>query len=358
MKILFVDEMTTGCYFVRTKVYADELRKLGHDVLVVDGKNAPENILDYDIICFNRLAEGDLELTFEYLKGHGKIISYDTDDAINLVEPTNMVYYHIKEHLKSYYYIINESNIITTTTPLLGNEISSHTPQPIYVFPNCIVPEQWKKRAGGNVIPRIGFAGSNSHIADIVPALDGIIKLQEERDFEFVLFGFSPSHDTWQDWINDNYNAIKNPAYPIYKAFIELEKRLKQIKNLKWEKAVSVFDYQNRLSELNFDIGIAPILDTPFNRSKSELKLLEYAMVGTPTVAINIPPYLGTPAIQIENNPHKWYTKLMYCLDNPEYIKVKWQEQYDWVLENRDIAIWGKKRAELYESLLNGKSGI
>lgn len=40
-----------------------------------------------------------------------------------------------------------------------------------------------------------------------------------------------------------------------------------------------------------FDIGIAPIADTPFNRAKSNVKLKEYAAMGVPWLASPIGPY-------------------------------------------------------------------
>ncbi len=42
-----------------------------------------------------------------------------------------------------------------------------------------------------------------------------------------------------------------------------------------------------------FDIGLAPLLDTPMNRARSNVKLKEYAVVGVPWLASPVGPYLG-----------------------------------------------------------------
>jgi hypothetical protein len=50
---------------------------------------------------------------------------------------------------------------------------------------------------------------------------------------------------------------------------------------------------------LKCHVGIAPLLDTPFNRCKSNLKLLEYGAVGLPTIASNVTPYKDSPGLLI-----------------------------------------------------------
>jgi glycosyltransferase involved in cell wall biosynthesis len=44
-----------------------------------------------------------------------------------------------------------------------------------------------------------------------------------------------------------------------------------------------------------FDVGLAPLIDTIFNRGKSNIKQLEYAALGLPTIASDLPPYRDTP---------------------------------------------------------------
>jgi glycosyltransferase involved in cell wall biosynthesis len=39
---------------------------------------------------------------------------------------------------------------------------------------------------------------------------------------------------------------------------------------------------------MGFDIGMAPLVDNSFNRSKSNLRWLEYSSLGIPTVASNV----------------------------------------------------------------------
>jgi glycosyltransferase involved in cell wall biosynthesis len=42
-----------------------------------------------------------------------------------------------------------------------------------------------------------------------------------------------------------------------------------------------------------FDVGIAPLVDEPFNRARSNVKLKEYASLGIPWLASPIGPYVG-----------------------------------------------------------------
>ena len=59
-----------------------------------------------------------------------------------------------------------------------------------------------------------------------------------------------------------------------------------------------------------WDIALAPLEDTHFNRSKSDLKLLEYSALGLPSVASSVEPYAGwahgKTVLHAENTPDAW----------------------------------------------------
>jgi glycosyltransferase involved in cell wall biosynthesis len=44
-------------------------------------------------------------------------------------------------------------------------------------------------------------------------------------------------------------------------------------------------------SQRGYSVGLAPLMDNPFNIAKSNIKLLEYAALGMASVAADLPPY-------------------------------------------------------------------
>jgi len=69
-----------------------------------------------------------------------------------------------------------------------------------------------------------------------------------------------------------------------------------------------------------FDIGTAPLLDTRFNRCKSDLKVLEYSMAGVPFVASKVAPYEAAVAAGagglLARNESDWRRQLARLLDS------------------------------------------
>ena len=57
--------------------------------------------------------------------------------------------------------------------------------------------------------------------------------------------------------------------------------------------------------------GVAPLLDTPFNRSKSALKFLEYSSLGLASICSDVPVYReavrpGETGLLVPNDPASW----------------------------------------------------
>ena len=85
-------------------------------------------------------------------------------------------------------------------------------------------------------------------------------------------------------------------------------------KRLRPIPAAHLFDYMRTMKSLHLDIGLAPLADVLFNRSKSNLKVIEYLALGIPPLSTNSDPYSETlkafdPSLLVEKE-EDWYDKL------------------------------------------------
>ena len=334
-------------YCFRNKIVGIALEKLGHRVHY--GTTAVNiDIDDYDVFIFNRFYEGTMAKYVEFLKSIGKTVIYESDDNYEGIDESH-AFMKIKDTaILSSRELIVLADGITVSTPELKAEIHNYYPEKdIYVVPNALELDKYKKRKGGNKKLRIGFQGSNIHVQDLLLVIDAIAELQKEYGFEFVIFGID---DTSFKDLNKFCVNYKDKKWQWMEDFPKLYERLEQmeythIKTVDFEK------YRDKLSELNLDIGIAPLTDNRFNRSKSCLKFYEYSAVGTVTLASKVLPYtLEMDDEDLVKNRHdKWVSKLRRLITDEAYRQERLYSQEAWVNENRDI----NKVVKQWENIIN-----
>lgn len=323
-------------YIVRNKIVGQKLEELGHEVFY-DSVAYNFDHDNYDVFVFNRFYEGTLLPMIQFLKKIGKTIIYETDDNYEGIDENNP-FMKIKDYaVLSSRELIKLADGITVSTPELKAEIYNFFPsKDIYVVPNALDFTQYKIRKGGNKKLRIGFQGSNIHVQDLLIVIDAIAELQKEFGFEFYILGIDDrpfkelnqfckeraGKDKWK-WMED---------------FPKLYEKLEEM-DYKHIKSVPYQEFRDKLSELNLDIGIAPLTDTRFNRSKSCLKYYEYAAVGTVTLASNVLPYsMEMDAEDLVKNRHdKWVSKLRKLITDEQYRNDRAYIQRSWVHDNRNI---------------------
>ncbi len=168
---------------------------------------------------------------------------------------------------------------VVVSTPYLAEQYQAFH-HAITVIPNRISEQIWPFKhnplnADGRL--RIGWAGAGQHQADIA-WLTSVIAATEQH-VQWVFFGDKP-------------HKLKHPG-------------------IEYHPPVPFSEYPKALENLNLDVGIAPLLDNPFNRAKSHLKLLEYGAVGAAVICSNLTPYDGSPALQLENDPALWIETIL-----------------------------------------------
>lgn len=142
---------------------------------------------------------------------------------------------------------------------------------------------------------RIGFHGTRAHLADleqIAPALECLQRERENTQLELMLGMHTPPRLA-------ELPRVHCPA------------------PLPWAK-FRQYQVQQRVH-----IGLAPLLDTPFNRGKSFIKFLDITVMGGVGIYSNRYPYTevvnhGENGLLAGDSPAEWQSVIDYLLNHPQ----------------------------------------
>ena len=128
--------------------------------------------------------------------------------------------------------------------------------------------------------------------------------------------------------------------------------------NIREHESVVIQDWPEHLASMGIDIGLAPIVDRPFNLSKSNIKWMEYSMLGIPTVASAVGPYKEPTNILTASNQMEWTNHLTSLINDEHKRRQLGQRARQEVIDNHDargqVALREKTYRQIIESY--GKS--
>lgn len=345
----FLDSPTpwnSGIWFHRNKTPTEALISRGHAVrhFAIGRERPTQDILDWpDVVIFGRTYPIGFDpiADMKAFKAAGKRVLWDIDDdfwAVAKSNPSVLVSSSLKDQYEG---LIRESDGVLVTTKQLGAKIKKFDKKkPVFICPNGINYEEYKERPrlnrGDDLF--IGYMAASSHFEDMLVAVEAIEELSKKYNFFFYLYGM-----TAEPWEAAAYNVRKI-----------ISMNLQPEKELQLRAMVNVYDriqktkmihtpfmppeiHPSILSSRDFDIAIAPLEDTEFNRGKSCIKFYEYAATGTVTLASDVLPYNTEVKYVAKNTVKDWYNKLEKLIVDKEFRNKLQKEQSDWVKKNRSV---------------------
>ncbi|MCL1939878.1 MAG: glycosyltransferase [Desulfovibrionaceae bacterium] len=160
-----------------------------------------------------------------------------------------------------------------------------------------------KREAGPRVVGFMGTLNKELNFAWVLPALQRIAAKYPDVSFEFL--GFMPPGA-------ESLPSVRHvPFITDYDAFIE--------------------DFKKR----NWTVALAPLADTEFNLSKTNIKYREYAAAGYPGIYSNLEPYSNTvtdksTGLLADNEPKAWANALESLLNDQrlagDIVKNAWND--------------------------------
>jgi glycosyltransferase involved in cell wall biosynthesis len=232
----------------------------------------------------------------------GKVIVFEIDDLLTHVPRSNPVYPYSTRIAQDLIDAVKAADFVTASTQPLLDELTAEVPDvPTkgHVLRNCVNTEIW----GSQFTPRprregeplvVGWFGSPTHQEDLAIVRDALSYLGRKYagKVEFAFFGYFPAE----------FEGIEG-AYLARGGIADVVKHAKGVR------------------EAQIDIAIAPLTDHPFNRSKSDLKWLEYSICSIPGVYSRVAPYEnsivhGFTGWLVDNTTASWVDALERLIEN------------------------------------------
>lgn len=273
---------------------------------------------DFPILIMQRYMIKGLPQDMDKCKGR-TIIVQDIDDWYWGLNPANHAHRATNPKLNPinnidlYKQVIARSDYIITSTPYLGDRLAQYFGKDkIILHENHVDIGKYKNREHTeSEKPIIGWFGSTAHRSSDLEILRGVLSQVEGR------FGFAH--------VGDMRTADANHYRTFHEGVgIKEESMSYTLPLLPPDELVEKgFDY---------DIGIVPLNDIPFNHAKSWIKGLEYAAAKIPFIATPVAEYRRFKEEygvgRLAKSPKEWLRHLNELRD-PEVRRIEAEENYE-----------------------------
>jgi glycosyltransferase involved in cell wall biosynthesis len=291
-----------GCGHYRLKVPFAALQARGHETAVA-GRMPADWREKADIIVAQRTCMPAPSTLYQILVKEGRKMVFELDDDLFTIDPRHnphAVIFRQHEVRKLLAENLRVASLVTVTTEALANQVGKYNPN-VVILPNYLprstldiaVPSRRHPPGDGTVV--IGWGGSPTHEQDWMQAAKAVrATLDAHPDARMRFLGIA--------------YALGLPR--------------SAVDYLSWTRDID----QHYRRVARFDIGLAPLTNTTFNKAKSWLKVAEYMFLGVPAVASPLPEYKalidhGTNGF-LAKSPADWEKILRELVNNAELRQI------------------------------------
>lgn len=284
MRIAAITRWRSACDFYRLILPMQQLKRHSHDVTLYRGEPPAHLDSEYDIIVGLRVQDAVSAMMWEQWAKRDKVLLVnDIDDDIWNVHESNPGYEYCNDanHQRLAIRALSQSHIVTTTNATLREVLLKHNSN-VHVLPNMIpqsILGEGLERTDSKCV--IGWSGGASHCVDFehnaIAISEALSTVAKSVDCELHTLGYT-------------YDGVP------YKGSI-LHRH---------DDWVGARDFYDRL---DFHIALAPLHNTVFNQSKSDIRWLEAAAKCSAVIASDVQPYRNTTSLIVKQSSD-WLTHL------------------------------------------------
>jgi len=314
-----------------------QLARAGEDLAIVppvtdyQWRPSEDDAAEFDLISAQRVG-GRLGLRdwHRWAALSGPRLVYETDDDVLHPDPT-LPHLLDEDRQASIRECLQVADAVTCSTEPLAESLREHNPS-VYVVPNYVHEDLLAITRPRRERPTLVWAGGITHLPDMVLIQDVMGDLASEAatlgrgGFDLHLIGVD------------------------YSPLFECPTRFTP-----WQ--VDVWDYYRAIDG---DVGIIPLAGTRFNASRSSVKALEYAALGIPVVASDVPAYRGFVVDGVTGflarTPEDWTRHLRDLLAD-EAMRAEMGAKARELAESWTIQRNWRRWADVFERIIGGDHG-
>lgn len=231
------------------------------------------------------------------------------DDLLSDIPEQSSMHQHFQRHWRDARSRLRRTlrhcdRLVVTTEPLRA--FAADMIEDIRVVPNRLEKEVWlplqsQRRAGRK--PRVGWVGAQQHAGDLALITDVVRATAGE--VEWVFMGMCPENI--------------RPFVAEY--------------HLEW---IPYEQYPAHMAALNLDLAVAPLEVNAFNEAKSNLRLLEYGVLGWPVICTDILPYQtnAAPVCRVPNQAQAWIDAIRARIHDLDAAAAEGDRLQAWVRQH------------------------
>jgi hypothetical protein len=295
-----------GCGEYRVKAPAQALRQRGHDVKVLPG--VPANLAEFDALVVQRIVlDGPTRAFLKHASAGQVRTVVELDDDLWNLDPSNRqaADFYDEAMLTNLVRCVQAADAVSVTTDALAERVSQWSGN-VHVVPNQV--PAWlldHDRPSGSDLLTLGWRGGTSHARDF-----GEIAKPLRRFLQ---------HPAQRGRVELHCMGMDHTP--------RVASRHATLRHTGWHENVADF-----LRAIDFDVSVVPLRPSVFNRSKSDLALLEMSALGIPTITSDTGPYaaaLGGPNVAC-STPAQWLEALTALTADEDYRRQVGKAAKEW----------------------------
>lgn len=240
---------------------------------------------------------------------------------------------------------LEQADGVIVSTPALRHRYLRYNPR-VHLIRNAL-DERLLTKWGGSDLPHmfhsksltLGYMGTMTHDDDLMLVLPALAEIGRISPYpiELQIIGGIYNENIWQ-----KVNSLPFPVRRIERGATEYPQFLPWFtSNVRW------------------DIALAPLVDTPFNRAKSDIKFLDYAALGAPGIYSHLPVYAesvrqGETGLLTDNDTASWVKALRSMIEQPELRRELAANARRYLYNERILAVRAVEWADALEAIWGG----